>query len=381
MQSYRVGQQHFPYFIEAGQYAARTNQTVYYNFHDEVYEKIDWKRKLDISLTDLYRARAEQIRNDYDYVIVAYSGGADSQNVLDTFVQNNIHLDEIVIWHDKDITNTEDNRTNREALGVALQRAQIEVAKNPRIKLRVIGSLETLVAFEKTADFDIKMQIKQPWGGILVPQRRGFWKNQIQDYKDLVNKNKKVALVWGYDKPMLRYDVTQKKYFTFFEDRAHGYLPTSIDLPIDNVLFYWGAEAPLIPVKQSQIIVENIRKIPEKFVDPYFSYLNNVSLNDTMKLHNGVILSRTRINSWIYPGWDVRTFSDGKIAGSFFHNPELDYWVSDKMNEDVVKIWADTGKYYRKIYKDFTKNLHRVHSYEQLGISVGFVTTKPYYIE
>ena len=64
MQSYQVGQQHFPYFIEAGQYAARTNQTVYYNFHDEVYEKIDWKHKVDISISDLYKARAEQIRND-----------------------------------------------------------------------------------------------------------------------------------------------------------------------------------------------------------------------------------------------------------------------------------------------------------------------------
>ena len=76
-----------------------------------------------------------------------------------------------------------------------------------------------------------------------------------------------------------------------------------------------------------------------------------------------------------------RGFSDGKIAGSFFHNPELDYWVKDKINEDVVKIWADTGKYYRKIYNDFTGNLHRNHTYEQLGIKVGFVTTKPYFLE
>ena len=381
MQCYRVDQRSFSYLVDAGQYAKQTNKTVYYDYYDDVYGKFDWTKPIPQNLNELYRARSEQLRSDYDYLICAYSGGADSQNVLDSFVKNNIHLDEIVIWHDKDITNTEDNRTNREALGVALTRAKQEVARNPRIKLRILGSLEALVEFEKVKDFDAKMQIKQPWGGILVPQRRGFWKNQVQDYKDLVNKNLKVGLIWGYDKPMLRYDYAQAKYYTFFEDRAHGYLPTSLDLPIDNIMYYMDPKMPEVYIKQAQTIKEHCRLIPDNYIDPTFDVLNNISKSDVMHLHNGTKVSRHRINSWIYPGWDLRTFTEGKIAGSFFHNPELDYWVQSKKNEDAVKIWADTGKYYRKIYSEFTNNLHRSWHYEQLGIKVGFVSTKHYYLE
>jgi hypothetical protein len=381
MQGYRVGDRFFTYLIDAGDYAVRTNQRVYYDFHNEVFEKIDWRKKIDLDLPTLYAIRAQKIRDDYDYVIVTYSGGADSQNVLDTFINNNIHIDEIVIWHDKDITHDDNNRTNSEALGVALKRAERIVAERPRIRLRVLGSMETVNAFHANKDFDAKLQINQPWGGILVPQRRGYWKNLIDDYRKLVDLNKKVAVVWGYDKTSISYDRSQDKFYTYFEDRAQGYLPTRLDLPIDNVLFYWSEEIPLIPVKMAQVVVEKLRGIPLGFQDPYLKYYRQISPADFQTSCNGSKVSKTLVNSWIYPRLDPTTFTEGKCAGNFFLNRDLDYWVVDRRNEDAVRIWTKNLKYYRDQFKSFSEHLVMQQKMESLKVTVGFTTTKPYYLE
>lgn len=381
MQGYQVGNRFFTYLIDAGDYAARTNQRVVYNFHDEVFGGIDWRQKITLDLSTLYRIRAHQIRDAYDYVIVTYSGGADSQNVLDSFVNNGIHIDEIVIWHDQDITHTEDNRTNREALGVALKRAQQIVALHPRTRLRVLGSRETITAFHANQDFDAKLQVNQPWGGIMVPQRRGYWKNLIKDYRDLVDLNRRVAVVWGYDKPIIKYDAVQNKFYSLFEDRAQGYLPTALDLPIDNVLFYWTSDAPLIPVKMAQVIVEKLRNIPQGFNDPYVKYYRQISSVDWETAPNGSRVSKTLLNSWVYPTWDPTTFTEGKCGGNFFVNNDLDYWVLDRRNEDAVRTWAKNLKYYRDQFKHFSSHLRRDFGWQCFDVTVGFTITKPYYLE
>jgi hypothetical protein len=381
MQGYQVSNRFFNYLIDAGDYAARTNQQVFYNFHDDVFGRIDWRQKITLDLPTLYRIRALQIRDTYDYVIVTYSGGADSQNVLDAFLNNNIRLDEIVIWHDKDITQTDNNRTNSEALGVALKRAERIVAERPEIRLRVLGSMETVNAFHANKDFDAKLLINQPWGSIMVPQRRGYWKNLVDDYRKLVDLNKKVAVVWGYDKPNITYDRAQDKYYTYFEDRAQGYLPTALDLPIDNVLFYWSEQIPLMPIKMAQVIVDKLRKMPMGFQDPYLQYYRQMSLMDFQQSHNGNKISRTLVNSWIYPKWDPTTFTEGKCGGNFFTNTDLDYWVNDRSNEDAVRTWAKNLKYYRDQFKSFSEHLFMLNKIKSLGVNAGFTSTKPYYLE
>jgi|TARA_R110000868_G_scaffold92162_2_gene255736 hypothetical protein len=381
MQGYQVGDRFFTYLIDAGDYAVRTNQRVVYNFHDEVFSKIDWRQRIDVNLPTLYAERARQIRDTYDYVIITYSGGADSQNVLDTFLNNDIRIDEIVIWHDKDITHTDNNRTNREALGVALKRAERIVAERPEIRLRILGSMDTVNAFHANKDFDAKLQINQPWGGIMVPQRRGYWKNLVDDYRKLVDLNKKVAVVWGYDRPTVIFDKVQNKFFTYFEDRAQGYLPTALDLPIDNVLFYWSEQVPLIPVKMAQVIVDKLREIPVGFQDPYLRYYRQIGNGDFQESHNGNKISRTLVNNWIYPTWDPTTFTEGKCLGNFFINNELDYWVTDRCNEDAVRTWARNLRNYRDQFEHFNDHLYRVVDFESFKVRVGFTATKSYYLE
>ena len=68
-------------------------KNIKFYYYDDVFSLVNWNLEPKESLEDLYRKRAEQIRKDYEYVILAYSGGHDSSQVLETFYYNNIHID------------------------------------------------------------------------------------------------------------------------------------------------------------------------------------------------------------------------------------------------------------------------------------------------
>jgi hypothetical protein len=77
-----------------------SNKKIEWSFNNEVWENFS-KNRLPIlgktPLDTLYKERAQQLRDKYDYLILNYSGGPDSHNILMTFINNNIHLDEVYV--------------------------------------------------------------------------------------------------------------------------------------------------------------------------------------------------------------------------------------------------------------------------------------------
>jgi hypothetical protein len=76
-------------------WASTNNCNLYY--YDDIFDKVNWKIEPTQTLESLYIERARKIRDEYEYVILCYSGGNDSTNILETFYYNNIHIDEIVM--------------------------------------------------------------------------------------------------------------------------------------------------------------------------------------------------------------------------------------------------------------------------------------------
>ena len=61
---------------------------VHWNFNDEIYSKYDWSKEPIHDLYELYKMRAIQIREEYDNVIVYFSGGIDSVCAIRSFLDN-----------------------------------------------------------------------------------------------------------------------------------------------------------------------------------------------------------------------------------------------------------------------------------------------------
>jgi hypothetical protein len=62
-------------------------------FNDDVFEKEDWTEEPTEDIYELYAQRAIQLRKDYDYLVLMYSGGIDSHVMLKTFLENSIQIE------------------------------------------------------------------------------------------------------------------------------------------------------------------------------------------------------------------------------------------------------------------------------------------------
>jgi asparagine synthetase B (glutamine-hydrolysing) len=92
---YQVGDFRTYSKFEAIEQHTKTNKKLQWNFNDTIYRSYKWDQEPKESLSELYRQRAQQIREQYDYVVLWFSGGADSTNILNAFIDNNIKLDEV----------------------------------------------------------------------------------------------------------------------------------------------------------------------------------------------------------------------------------------------------------------------------------------------
>ena len=84
--------------FEAASVHEKTSKPLLWNFNRVTYDCYDWTQEPPESLNELYRIRAQQIREKYDYLVLWFSGGADSTNVLDAFLKNNIKLDDVATY-------------------------------------------------------------------------------------------------------------------------------------------------------------------------------------------------------------------------------------------------------------------------------------------
>jgi len=61
------------------------------------WDSVDWSHEPTENNLDILGERCRQLRDKYDYLILYYSGGSDSETVLQSFLKSRTFLDEIVI--------------------------------------------------------------------------------------------------------------------------------------------------------------------------------------------------------------------------------------------------------------------------------------------
>jgi hypothetical protein len=99
---YLVGNQKIHNKIQALTLATNTQKNVTWHWAEDVWNRVNWQHEPETDIYELYRIRARQIRERYDYVIINYSGGSDSQTLVDAFLDAGCHIDEIVtMWNRK----------------------------------------------------------------------------------------------------------------------------------------------------------------------------------------------------------------------------------------------------------------------------------------
>jgi hypothetical protein len=255
---YIVGGQIFTDKTPAVLHASATNNDIKWVFNDDVFDKIDWTVEPEIGLDQFYKMRAQQIRDEFDYVIIMASGGGDSTNVAWSFLNNGIHVDEIIAaapfsglksWDHKTNDNTADN-TISETIYAQLPLINEINQKYPNVKITLHDYFENMVDY-KTDDWLLRS------GDWIHPTSAARY--DLEGFKHIVNlaeSGKKVAIVYGIDKPnIIRSDDDSIKIV--LSDLAVNVQrpPFSKEYPnVENILFYWSPDMPLMLVKQAHVL-------------------------------------------------------------------------------------------------------------------------------
>ena len=331
---------------------SRTGIHPHWDFNETVYDSCTWTIEPTESLNELYRQRAEQIRNRYDYLVLMYSSGADSDNMLHSFLDNSIILDEIASFVNYEATgDAHDHWFNGEIYDISIPKLK---EKCPHIKHRLVDISQL------TLDYFSNPSTKFDWiysmNSIFNPNTtvRNYLRNIVNDWKDLINSGKKVGFIWGTDKPRIHI-VDGKFCFRFIDIIDNAVNPDQQRLNIDghyDEFFYWTPDMPSIVIKQAHIIKNYLSLANEK--SAYMS-LENSGLGYKFIDNKKYSISTVGVHQLIYPNFEYRIQNDNKPPTLFY--PPRDKWFMNLSDSDIAKTSWEIGlKQLWKTVPDYWKN-------------------------
>lgn len=377
---YSVGEHLFFEKFEAFEYAISSGKVLRFHWNDEVWSAQDWSKVTATPLPEMYRRRAMQLREKYDYIVLSYSGGADSWNVLKTFDKFNIPLEEIVTYHDYSITGDTLSNVNAEVFKVALPTAADFVKRHPHTTHTLQDYSEAL--FEVLGKFSVEELLRRYYSGILsisIAARTHYWLYMGEKYRKIMESGKRVCLLEGWDKSFPFWYPKEKRYgFTFNDhvlasNRQTFYYP---DLPFTYEEFYWTVDMPELVIKQVNMVKDRLSALPKDYVDPFKINKKSNRASFTMN-HNGSLVSLPIISQWLYD-WDPHTFSVGKSGNQFLN--DKDAWVRTKLEEEPVRKWRKVlGLGYSYFGRLKHHNLER-HNWKLLSKNWTLVLSRPYFL-
>lgn len=363
---YTVGTQKCYSKFEAIQLHKKTGSHPEWHYHDEVFSSYDWMQEPVESLTDLYKKRAKQLREKYDYIVLFYSGGADSTNILDIFVDNKIRLDEIATFHQWDGNKSKSRFGDSEIAQVALPKLQQIKNFYPAINLRIINQTQLMHDYFTVSD-NVESWIYEQTAAVMPCSVRTRIPELDPFYKDLILRGKNICFLWGVDKPRIFHD-NNRFSFRFMDVFDNTVVPGS---SVPTEFFYWSADLPELMIKQAHVIKRYLENsnINSQFISSNPSHLANRKIvNQTLWLSNH------GVHSLIYPTWDINTFTVGKTPTSII--TPTSQWFADLEESNralmgwkaaVQSWWIGLPEYWRNDTNDMFK-----------GIKV--CLSKPYYL-
>ena len=309
--------------IDALIYSKIVKKPVEWMFYQDVFSKYPWHIEPSKSLDELYDERTRKLREKYDYIALSYSGGADTNNILESFIRQGLHIDEIITNHMSKATSgvtVLDPRVNSNwnfAAEHELQtvpRLKYISEKLPRTKITVLDVSEIVLnSMIKYNDVDWVLHRNDQLSVGQLFRYNYFYFSSI---KKQLDKNLTVGIIVGVDKPKTAIREDDNFYIYFNDGTANivgidkfneDYTNTTVEL------FYWSPDAVDILCKQSHVIKHWLE---EKSVRQQF--WRNPSTRTIRMYHE------RWLRSILYNSWNENWFQTDK--STCWWNTEFDTW-------------------------------------------------------
>ena len=346
--------------FEAWQLSGKDISKIKFIFNDREFGQFDWTKEPEIDIYELYKRRAQQLRKDYDYIVLIYSGGIDSHTILETFLQNSLRIDEICSFSNNDVQ-AKTEKFNQEIYNAAIPFVETLDLKKLGTKFRlvnigqmIIDQLSDNYHFENFEHYSLST----PFWRTAVSNY--VLKSKIVEHRNLVEAGKKVCYLWGHEKPTIRI-VDQTYCLTIPDTFSGGFgakqynnrenLKNNFDNFYDEA-FYICKEFPEISIKQGHLLanlmcsinsddsrIKNIWEVP--IFGPFVQY-------KSLTKASSLWLSKPAVDKCIYPQALMSRFGDDKLYSGSTIFSKKDNWFYNSNHDN-------RNKFYQKM-NDLIKN-------------------------
>jgi len=331
---YQVGDKTYYSKVQALMEGTRTDQFPTWNFNNEVYGQQNWLHDPELDLRELYRMRAQQLRERYDYIRIEASGGGDSTTAIFSFLLNGIHVDEVIFRYPKsgeanlplDSKNFKCENTLSE-YEFAMKPLLNWISTNyPAVKITI---------HDYSADMLVDEDRDESW----VYSAKEFLQpghvTKFPNYKTIeqlrtADAGKSICVLYGIDKPKMC--IRDGKWYLYFMDFQANYANPDVGdfTNITNEYFFWTPDLPEISIKQAHLVMN------------WFNQTENRHLQFLARWPNHSVAQRTTYESLIkpliYPDYDPKTFQVSKPGSNFYS--EMDYWFYKNFeNHKLYQSW------------------------------------------
>jgi hypothetical protein len=357
---YTVGQETFYIKPLALIKATQTGHFPQWNFNRQIFDTMSWHIEPECNLLDLYKKRAQQLRDQYDYIRLEVSGGGDSSTAAFSFINNGIHLDEVVFRYPKtgekhvtdDPFNTKPENTLSEWRYAAMPFLQWVSQHSPKTKITVHDYSEDMLLARHDESWVYRTKDYFQPGHVFK-----HTVDALDSHKQQLDKGSKVCMLWGIDKPKVC--IKDGNWYLYFMDiQANNANPETGQWDnVTNEYFYWTPDLPELLCKQAHIIKK------------WFDLPSNQYLQHLARWPNHSFAQRTTfehiIKPLIYPDYDPTTFQTSKPTNSFYN--EMDHWFYVNFQDTAAyRIWQAGLDH-------LVKNIDTKFFNKEMGRPVGFV--------
>jgi hypothetical protein len=331
--------------IDALIYATTADKEVHWMFHNDLFQQYSWEIEPQESLDYFYDKRARELREQYDYIVLSYSGGSDTNNILEAFLRQGLLIDEIITNHitkatsaitvlDPNVRNSWNFAAEHELQ--AVPRLKYISEKSPRTKITILDVSDIVLnSMNQFDDVDWVLKRNEHLSiGMLF--RYNYF--HFANIKKQFDKNLKVAIIVGLEKP--KTCISQDGlYMSFMDTVANITTINEFNSDYDNVkveMFYWSKDCLPMLCKQAHTIKKWLEENPKMML--YWrlhATINGVYFDagDLNRLVHEKVLPNV-----VYTTWDKKWFQTNKSI--FLWNTDFDTWFRKDPNLNRHKeLW------------------------------------------
>jgi hypothetical protein len=348
---YSVGDYETYSKLEAIEKSKEVNKPFFWNFNEYETNHFDWTVEPTESLDELYRQRAQEIRDKYDYVVLMFSGGRDSSNIFHAFTSNNIKLDEIVSYkYDGGIEDSLTDFGDTKYVHPKLKAAY--AAGYPyKIKQRQVDLSEIVKQYNLFSHEDMMNRAYMHNSHYSVSHyAKSFMREFVPEFRQIMNSSKRLCIVWGCDKPVVaRWRDMKGKWqwgVSYRDNQIDSCIPINTQhrrIPEEyDELFYWGSTPTSLRIvsKQAYSIARvatamdlaEVLNIPPKSLLTRLVSVYHFGRDDPIKpehwnkiSHLGLPLSTLKdLNDWIIYPTSYNPHTEPAVAKSGWTKMKVD---------------------------------------------------------